>query len=92
MAQRHLFAEEEAAQVGAVSGAYEEMLPVAAGRTRDDVLRDANGPWSAARRELPVPLDNGMVATVPYPMTEEDFLLLIDTLQLWKKRLVHSSR
>ena len=40
------------------------------------------------RRELPVPLDNGMVASVPYPMTEEDFELLIGTLQLWKKRLV----
>ena len=38
-----------------------------------------------ARRELPVPLDNDLVARVPYPMTEEDFLLLIDTLQLWKK-------
>ena len=45
-------------------------------------------PWSVARRELPVPLDNDLVARVPYPMTEEDFDLLIDTLQLWKKRLV----
>ena len=47
------------------------------------------GSWSLPRRELPVPLDNGLVASVPYPMTEEDFALLIDTLQLWKKRLVH---
>ena len=45
-------------------------------------------PWSVARKELPVPLDNDLVARVPYPMTEEDFDLLIDTLQLWKKRLV----
>ncbi len=45
-------------------------------------------PWSLPRRELPVPLDNGLVASVPYPMTEEDFELLIGTLQLWKKRLV----
>ena len=49
---------------------------------------EAGGPWSLPRRELPVPLDNGLVASVPYPMTEEDFELLIGTLQLWKKRLV----
>ena len=39
-------------------------------------------------RELPVPLDGDKVVRVPYPMTEEDFSLLIDTLQLWKRRLV----
>ena len=50
----------------------------------------AGGPWSMARRELPVPLDNGLVARVPYPMSEEDFSLLLDTLQLWKKRLVRA--
>ena len=50
----------------------------------------AAGPWSMARRELPVPLDNGLVARVPYPMSEEDFSLLLDTLQLWKKRLVRA--
>ncbi len=45
-------------------------------------------PWSMARKELPVPLDHDLVARVPYPMSEEDFELLIGTLQLWKKRLV----
>ena len=50
----------------------------------------ASAPWSLARRELPVPLDNGLVARVPYPMSEEDFSLLLDTLQLWKKRLVRT--
>ncbi len=50
------------------------------------------GPWSMARRELPVPLDNDLVARVPYPMSEEDFALLMDTLQLWKKRLVQPRR
>ena len=38
--------------------------------------------------ELPVPIADGMVARVPYPMSEEDFDLLIGTLQLWKKKLV----
>ncbi len=42
-------------------------------------------------RELPVPLDGDKVVRVPYPMTEEDFALLIDTLQLWKRRLVRSA-
>lgn len=54
--------------------------------------RRVDFPISAASvdppKELPVPLDNDLVARVPYPMTEEDFTLLIATLQLWKKRLV----
>ncbi len=45
---------------------------------------------TAVRKELPVPLDGDRVALVPYPMTEEDFSLLIATLQLWKKRLVRA--
>ncbi len=90
-AQRHLFDEAGTDQAEASLGVYEETLPPVV-RARDEAPRDAGSPWSTARRELPVPLDNGMVATVPYPMTEEDFLLLIDTLQLWKKRLVHPSR
>jgi hypothetical protein len=40
--------------------------------------------------ELPVPIADGMVARVPFPMTEEDFELLIGTLQLWKKKLVRA--
>ena len=89
-AQRHLFGDEEQDEPTADPGVYEETLaPV--GRTREEAPHEggSHGPWSMARRELPVPLDNDLVARVPYPMTEEDFLLLIDTLQLWKKRLVH---
>ncbi len=91
VAQRHFFGEDdvdnpEAGLAG--SGAYEETL-APAGRPRDEGGASSR---SMAQRELPVPLDNGMVVRVPYPMTEEDFLLLIDTLQLWKKRLVHPSR
>lgn len=41
--------------------------------------------------ELPVPIGDGLVARVPFPMTEEDFELLIGTLQLWKKKLVKPS-
>ena len=64
----------------------ESSLPVARPSPPDSPREGA--PWSMARKELPVPLDNDLVARVPYPMSEEDFDLLIDTLQLWKKRLV----
>lgn len=37
--------------------------------------------------ELPVPIGDGLVARVPFPMTEEDFDLFVETLKLWKKRL-----
>ena len=68
----------------------ETLAPVRAARAGQGGRED--GPWSMARRELPVPLDNDLVARVPYPMTEEDFALLMDTLQLWKKRLVRPRR
>ena len=46
------------------------------------------GPAPEGSRVLPVPLDRDLVVHVPYPMSEESFALLMDTLQLWKKRLV----
>jgi hypothetical protein len=41
--------------------------------------------------ELPVPIAAGLVARVPFPMSEDDFELLIGTLQLWKKKLVRKA-
>jgi hypothetical protein len=38
--------------------------------------------------ELPVPVGNSLVARIPYPISEEDFALLIATLNLWKPKLV----
>jgi len=38
--------------------------------------------------ELPILVGNGMVARIPFPMSEDDFQLLIETLNLWKKKLV----
>lgn len=35
---------------------------------------------------LPIPLDAG-AAQIPKGMTEDDFELLVQTLQLWKKKL-----
>lgn len=43
---------------------------------------------AVAANELPVPIGEGMVARVPFPMTEEDFDLFIGTLNLWKKKLI----
>ena len=54
-------------------------------RPDDDDATPASEP---AQRELSVPLDNDSVVRVPYPMSEEDFDLLIETLHLWKRRLV----
>lgn len=51
----------------------------------------ADGNGKGSTKELLVPLENDQVARVPYPMSEEDFALFIDTLQLWKKRLVRPS-
>lgn len=39
-------------------------------------------------QQLPILVGNGMVASIPFPMSEDDFELLIGTLNLWKKRLV----
>jgi hypothetical protein len=41
--------------------------------------------------ELAVPIAEGLIARVPYPMGEDDFQLLINTLNLWKKKLVKST-
>jgi hypothetical protein len=39
-------------------------------------------------QELPILVDNGQVARIPFPMSEEAYDLLLGTLQLWKKRLI----
>jgi hypothetical protein len=38
--------------------------------------------------ELAVPIGNGKVARVPFPMSKEDFDLFINTLKLWERKLV----
>ncbi|MGA3164272.1 MAG: hypothetical protein ABSD77_08800 [Verrucomicrobiota bacterium] len=60
-----------------------------------DVVPPVNPPKGAKpmvspinANELAVPIADGMVARVPYPMAEEDFALLIETLELWKKKLI----
>jgi hypothetical protein len=41
----------------------------------------------ASSQELPI-LVGGRIAKIPFPMSEDDFELLIGTLNLWKKRLL----
>jgi hypothetical protein len=43
---------------------------------------------SAVIRELPIPLEGGQTARIPYPISEDDFQILLETLELWKKRIV----
>ena len=52
------------------------------------IERSLDGKSSGGRvNHITIPMSNG-VATVPYPMTEEDFEMLVQTLNLWKPRLV----
>ena len=43
------------------------------------------------KSELSVPISDGQVARIPFPLSEEDFNLLVDTLQLWKGKLTKDS-
>lgn len=47
----------------------------------------ANARWNRSGQTLTIPLDVGEVK-IPFPMSEEDFSLLLDTLHLWKRTLV----
>ncbi len=48
-------------------------------------------PMTANLRYLPIPLDIGD-APIPVGMSEDDFDLLLDTLKLWKKKIVVQPR
>ena len=48
-------------------------------------------PPSISQDELPVMVGEGRIAKIPFPMTSEDFDLLIGTLNLYKKRIVSDS-
>jgi hypothetical protein len=41
-------------------------------------------------QELPILVDHGQVARIPFPMSEEAFDLLLGTLNLWKKKLIQN--
>lgn len=38
--------------------------------------------------ELRLPVTDERMAIIPYPMTEEDYDMLLKTLALWKARLI----
>jgi hypothetical protein len=39
-------------------------------------------------QELPILIGDNRIARIPFPMTDDDFDLLLGTLQLWKKKIV----
>jgi hypothetical protein len=41
-------------------------------------------------QELPILVGPNLVARIPFPMTEDDFDLMMATLNLWKHKLVRS--
>lgn len=45
---------------------------------------------SGQMSELPILVGNSGIAKIPFPMSEDDFELLIGTLTLWKKKIVSS--
>ncbi|CAN5428743.1 hypothetical protein BH18VER1_BH18VER1_07860 [soil metagenome] len=51
--------------------------------------RKPSAPMTANVRYLPIPLDIGD-APIPVGMSDSDFNLLLDTLKLWKKKIVLS--
>ena len=52
------------------------------------VYEGNSGPSIApASEELSLPLENGKVVRVP-KMTEDDYILFLETLQLWKRRII----
>jgi hypothetical protein len=46
---------------------------------------------SFTEQELPILVGPNRIARIPFPMTNDDFELLIGTLNLWKKRLIKDS-
>lgn len=44
-----------------------------------------------SQNELPILIGDNRQARIPFPMTEEDYDLLLETLAVWKKRLVRKA-
>ena len=51
------------------------------------IVQTPEMPIESLTGQLPIPIGNS-VAHVPFPMGEDDFELFIETLKLWKKKLV----
>ena len=61
------------------------------GRDADKVVQGSSRAGSKVMtldQELPILVGANRVARIPFPMTEDDFDLLIGTLNLWKKKLL----
>lgn len=70
---------------GYISGEASDTVPL--NQHNSKAVAPKNQMTSITPNELPVPIGDNMVARVPFPMSEEDFKLFIDTLTLWKNKL-----
>lgn len=73
----------EAPVVGAVNKGAETVLPPASSYI--SIVKSTD---STVIRELPIPLEGGLSARIPFPISEDDFKIILETLDLWKKRIV----
>ncbi len=75
-------------QPSSANGRAPSEIPASTGQpVTVDSIRNA----APSDTELPVPLDDGRIAHIPFPMSDDTFQLLIETLQLWKRRLVQET-
>jgi hypothetical protein len=54
-------------------------------------MSSASNGTSVQPGELPVPIGGGLIARVPFPMTQQAYNILLETLKLWEKILVKTS-
>ena len=75
----------EAESIGEIVQRFATMRPVGGGTLP--------APTHAAPGEVfTIPLEDGKVASIPYPMSEQTWDLFMDTLKLWKPRLVAAAK
>ncbi|HEV3244557.1 MAG TPA: hypothetical protein VGZ31_09110 [Chthoniobacterales bacterium] len=56
--------------------------------TAHDSIRTKPPPMTTTAQELPILVGTDRVARIPFPMADDDFEMLIKTLNLWKEKLV----
>jgi hypothetical protein len=86
----------EAQQNVETASVSQEICSTAAGRGLPQTLIQAAGPAStipslSEGKELTLPLETGREVRIPIPMSEEDYELFMETLRLWKRRIVKSA-
>lgn len=69
-------------------GGHARAASLSDARKAEIAQKAAETRWGQKKQSLlQIPIGDGL-ACIPYPMSQEDFSLLIDTLNLWHRRLV----